>query len=1215
MSNTSYSFKENSHVIDNQGGEKKVMKKILSVALSTAMAFSMFASVAFGADAKLTPQQQFDALKQAGIVTGMPDGSSALEKTLTRAELAKIIVKSIGLEEVNATSYNDKNYANHWARTFIEAATQAGILEGTDATKKLFNPSGNVTVQELAAVLVRALKLEVPTDTNNSASAWAKGYVQAAVDAGFIDASANFTATATRSQAIVAAYAIYEAAQVPTVKSYEVKDSKNVEFTLSNDEVVKVTLEKALEANKETEVTFKTAAGEEITAKITWVVTDATKVESVTANNLKEIVVKFDGDVKKEDAEKVTNYKLDGVTLTSNAVIKVQEDGTSVVINLGKEGSTLTNQKKHQLTVSGINKIATASYDFSALDVTVPEVTDIEILGNKVINVKFSEPVKTSSATTRVNYKVNGFVVNGEIALSKDGKTATLTLYSRLKAGANKLSVSGVQDYANMTIINVLDKEITVLDDTTAPASFTIESATLDAVTVKFDEAVDQSTVKADKIYWSDNAGTVKTTATSVSATDSTFTTYEITFGDGKKLPARETTLYIESASDLYGNTAAKLSGAVNATVDVTRPEILSLLPSTDASGNYTPASASSFDIKFNKAISTSQFGGSNAENVVVKDKDGKVVAVSLSAVTKKDNKNTLTVSLSSALSEGSTYTVEVKNIVDGTALNNKMIPQTFTVTIPEVTAPTVKNVAVINAGTEGTRIQVVYSNAMSLDGEYSILKSDRYMIRVGSAWYLLPTGTTFEPTFDSKAVIITIPADATYDGINKITASNLIGFKVTLVTDRNGNKLSGLTKEVVSGVNSEWGAQVASIITSGDDAAVATANDKVKVIYNRPLQVVYSSDFKVNGYEPSYVSHENVDGKGVVTLTLNSDHKLPAAAVANVTVAANSRTLDLLGNSVKPETISARDGIAPGLVTSSTSTGINVTAANKFVATLNESVQSPLPAGALSAMFVVKTGLAQDTTLVPEVDYTVDIVGGTGIEFTLKKAMSNVQKITVETNNSAMYIFDSNAVVAGDVSKANKVKFDATNVGGVSGIYVAGAAETSIVTAVNATADATALQTELEAATNAFNLTAYNTLTAAQKTAAVSTVFAAKPFTTKAAIQTALNDAVAAQQADATVVANVKATLNLAFATNQADSTIVLPATLDGATIVWNLTGGAGAINAGTYEVTKTPANAVDLLTATITKGAAVATQSFTVVVGTNDGAGVITDSTITKN
>ena len=122
MSNKSFSIKENPYMKDIQGGEKKVMKKILSVALSTAMAFSMFASVAFGADTeKLTPEQQFNVLKEAGIVQGYPDGLSHLDRTLTRAELAKIIVKSMALEEVTGVAtYKDKNYtAKHWAAPFF----------------------------------------------------------------------------------------------------------------------------------------------------------------------------------------------------------------------------------------------------------------------------------------------------------------------------------------------------------------------------------------------------------------------------------------------------------------------------------------------------------------------------------------------------------------------------------------------------------------------------------------------------------------------------------------------------------------------------------------------------------------------------------------------------------------------------------------------------------------------------------------------------------------------------------------------------------------------------------------------------------------------------------------------------------------------------------------------------------------------------------------
>jgi len=115
------------------------MKKILSVALSTAMAFSMFASVAFGADAKLTPEQQFNALKEAGIVNGFPDGLSHLERTLTRAELAKIIVNSLNLEPVNGVAtLRDRGGREKRSRLRPEKPWFTAVGRGFDSRPRVF---------------------------------------------------------------------------------------------------------------------------------------------------------------------------------------------------------------------------------------------------------------------------------------------------------------------------------------------------------------------------------------------------------------------------------------------------------------------------------------------------------------------------------------------------------------------------------------------------------------------------------------------------------------------------------------------------------------------------------------------------------------------------------------------------------------------------------------------------------------------------------------------------------------------------------------------------------------------------------------------------------------------------------------------------------------------------------------------------------------------
>ena len=133
------------------------------------------------------------------------------------------------------------------------------------------------------SVLVTAQKLEIPTETNNNASDWAKGYVQAAINAGLVDAKANPKANASRSQLVEVAYTIYLSQQKPKVVSYEVTESgKVVTFKLANNEEVKVELETALKANTATEVKFK-HNNYEYTESVTWVVTSATKVESASS--------------------------------------------------------------------------------------------------------------------------------------------------------------------------------------------------------------------------------------------------------------------------------------------------------------------------------------------------------------------------------------------------------------------------------------------------------------------------------------------------------------------------------------------------------------------------------------------------------------------------------------------------------------------------------------------------------------------------------------------------------------------------------------------------------------------------------------------------------------------------------------------------------------------------------------------------------------------
>lgn len=900
MSNTSYSFKENSHVIVNQGGEKKVMKKILSVALSTAMAFSMFASVAFGADAKLTDEQQFNALKEAGILTGYPDGQSHLEKALTRAELAKIIVKSIGLEPVTGVAtYKDKNYtANHWAAPFIEAATQAGILNGKDATKKLFDPTGNVTVQELAKVLVTALKLEVPTDANNTASEWAKGYVAAAVKAGYLQEGINYQANASRSQAVVAAYAIYEAAQIPTVTKYEVKDSKNVEFTLSTGDVVKVALEKELEANKATDVKF-THNGHEYTHSVTYVVTTATKVESVKADNLREIVVAFDGKVDKETAEEEANYTLKSGKIVSSAALS--DDEKTVTLTLS---NTLVNNKADYLTVSGVKAgdttISAKQVEFLTTDNVLPEVTSVQSLGTKAVKVVFSEPVVGLSQD---NFELDGKAYYGKLSVRSTDYTRTviLTPYnsSALAVGDHKLVVKGVKDAANFVSLTSTH-DVTVVEDKEAP-TIAEATATLEAVTITFSEDVDADTVTNSNIYWKSGTTVKKGTVSKLADNK-----YKVKFTGDNELPSGAVTIYVENVADYSGNKIASgTTVVVNPTIDQTRPEVKKV----------SAVDARTIQVTFNKDIwnDSAKVKG----NYTVLDKDGKVISV-LSASASGE---VVTIKLYSDLSTGNN-TLTIKNLQDATRLKNTMLDYSGTVNLADSGQPTIDS-KLVNVDTR--TVIIGFSEAMDYE---TLADYSNYHVVINDITVPLTSEMAdITPLQDSNAVAIkfvenygNVPlrfqsgdGGANYKNVSRV---NVLGVK-----DTTGNLLKEFTTSgvnyVVTTTSLFGGLGTYDTVNNVAYNAALTGDKTIKVKFSAGVKDFTNKNAFTVEKNGTAVGIDSIDVDGTSTVVINLSSSVGNSVNGLAVSVDKSKLVTLAGqmsSSTTPDNVTLLDKVAPGL-------------------------------------------------------------------------------------------------------------------------------------------------------------------------------------------------------------------------------------------------------------------------------------------------------------
>jgi hypothetical protein len=181
------------------------MKKIISIALVLALVFTMFSSVSFGAEEK-TPLEKYEILKGMGIFEGTENGAD-LEALTNRAQFAKIMGLVWNLSEDAPSSAVYQDLAGYeWAAGYIGATTKAKFFDGV--AEGQFAPGMNITVEQLATVLVRAFKLEASTDAavEGKVSGWAKGYVAAAIKAGFIPINADYTVDARRSDLVVATY-------------------------------------------------------------------------------------------------------------------------------------------------------------------------------------------------------------------------------------------------------------------------------------------------------------------------------------------------------------------------------------------------------------------------------------------------------------------------------------------------------------------------------------------------------------------------------------------------------------------------------------------------------------------------------------------------------------------------------------------------------------------------------------------------------------------------------------------------------------------------------------------------------------------------------------------------------------------------------------------------------------------------------------------------
>ena len=161
------------------------MKKVFAILLCLIMCFSSVSVLAYFdyTDVDEEYVEITDLLYDLEIMEGFDDGSFNPDDTLTRAEVATIMVRLIGKGKnwlLARNNFTDVPYS-HWAAKYITCAYENGIINGMgDGT---FDPEGEVAFHQAVKMLVCVLGYEPVALANGG---WiAGGYLAAGSVAGF----------------------------------------------------------------------------------------------------------------------------------------------------------------------------------------------------------------------------------------------------------------------------------------------------------------------------------------------------------------------------------------------------------------------------------------------------------------------------------------------------------------------------------------------------------------------------------------------------------------------------------------------------------------------------------------------------------------------------------------------------------------------------------------------------------------------------------------------------------------------------------------------------------------------------------------------------------------------------------------------------------------------------------------------------------------------
>lgn len=197
----------------------KKVAQVLSVLSIVSMLSPVLAFAAFDDLSSHWAKNDIEVLVEQKIVDGVTPTQFEPDRSITRAEFAALVVRSLGLTSVTSSTYFSDVDVSDWYADTVSTATYAGLINGYEDNS--FRPAAPVTREEMAAIVFRALTYAevattVPASTQKELLSqfkdadqivWAHKEIAAALNAkimnGMTADTFSPTGTATRAQAAV----------------------------------------------------------------------------------------------------------------------------------------------------------------------------------------------------------------------------------------------------------------------------------------------------------------------------------------------------------------------------------------------------------------------------------------------------------------------------------------------------------------------------------------------------------------------------------------------------------------------------------------------------------------------------------------------------------------------------------------------------------------------------------------------------------------------------------------------------------------------------------------------------------------------------------------------------------------------------------------------------------------------------------------------------